>query len=269
MTAPPPDTVTWAGLLAHWTEFARAAVALPEDGEAGRWKRAVPHIIALHATAMALGEADRLADAERPLALDRAEIACRDAATALHDLWRGEPLPESIDDLVDDARIAFESAANAGIEWVVTAERLVCPHPAELVAALACTGFAGDLFVPSPGVPVFRTAPAAFARGPAGTAPSPEHTRLIGAFLGRRDGLVGEPERIACPRQVYRQFDFARGGPVKDLVVPLNESLPPGQPVLVLAAEGGRATSVPLPAREPPRMAALPVELWSASAESD
>lgn len=269
MTTPAPDTVTWAGLLAHWTDFARAAVALPDGGEAGRWKRAVPHIIALHATAMALGEADRLADDERPLALDRSEITCREAAAALHELWRGEPLPESLDELIDDARIAFEAAANAGLEWVVTAERVVCPHPAELVATLHRTGFVGDLFVPSPGVPVFRTAPAAFARGPAGTAPTPEQVRLIGAFLGRREGAVGEPERIACPRQVYRQFDFARGGPVKDLVVPLNESLPPGQPVLVLAAEGGSAMSVPLPPREPQRLASLPVEVWTPSAEGD
>lgn len=255
------DPTTWAALLAHWTEFARASVALPDDGEGGRWKRAVAPVIALQATAMALGELDRVDDGERALALDRAEIACREAARALHELWRGEPLPGELGELVDDARVAFELAANAGVEWVVTGERVVCPHPAEVVAVLLRGGFAGELFVPSPGVPVFRGAPAGFARGAGGAAPTDDQVRLIGGFLGRREGLVGEPERIASPRQVYRQFDFAKGGPVKDLVVAMNESLPPGQPVLVLAIEGGAAMSVPLPPREPSRLASLPVEV--------
>ena len=172
-------------------------------------------------------------------------------------LARGEPVPELVAELIDDSRIAFERAANAGVEWVVTAERVVCDHPAELVAALRKTGFAGELFVPSPGVPVFKGAPAAFARGPAGSAPTDDQLALIGRFLG----AVGEPERIGLPRQVYRQFDFAKGGPVKDLVVPMNEDLPPGQPVLVLAVEAGASLSVPLPPRDPARIEPLPVEI--------
>ncbi|MEQ8770394.1 MAG: hypothetical protein RIB60_07790 [Phycisphaerales bacterium] len=257
-----PDITTWSALLAHWTEFARASVALPDEGEGGRWKRAVPHVIALQATTMALGELDRLDDAERPVALDRAEITCRDATGAIHDLWRGEPVPELVSELIDDSRVAFERAANAGVEWVVTAERVVCDHPAELVAGLRKSGFAGELFVPAPGQPVFRGAPAAFARGPAGSAPSDAQLALIAKFLGKKN--VGEPERIALPRQVYRQFDFAAGGPVKDLVVPMNEDLPPGQPVLVLAIEGGESASVPLPPREAPRIGSLPVEIVGA-----
>lgn len=264
-TSAGPDISTWSALLAHWTEFARASVALPDEGEGGRWKRAVPHVIALQAMAMALAELDRIDDSERAVALDRAEITCRDAAGAIHELWRGEPVPELVVELIDDSRVAFERAANSGVEWVVTSERVACNHPAELVAALRKSGFAGELFVPSPGVPVFRGAPAAFARGPAGAAPSDEQLALIGRFLGK--GKVGEPERIGLPRQVYRQFDFAAGGPVKDVVVPMNEDLPPGQPVLVLAVEGGEAMSVPLPPREAPRIEALPVEIVGAGEE--
>lgn len=262
-----PDITTWSALLAHWTDFARASVALPDDGEGGRWKRAVPHVISLQATAMALAELDRVDDGERPLALDRAEIACRDSTRAVHELWRGEPMPELLGELVQDARVAFESAANAGVEWVVAAERLVCGHPGDLVERLQRAGFRGELFLPTPGVPVFRGAPAAFARGPGGAAPSDEQVRLIASFLGARERLVGDAERIASPRQVYRQFDFARGGPVKDLVVPMNEPLPPGQPVLVLAVEAGEALSVPLPPRDPPRIETLPVEVASETAE--
>ena len=264
-----PDIVTWSALLAHWTEFARASVALPDEGEGGRWKRAVAPVITLQSTAMALAELDRVDDAERPLALDRAEIACRDATRALHELWRGEPMPELLDELVQDARVAFEAAANAGVEWIVAAERLVCGHPGDLIDRLQKLGFRGEVFVPTPGVPVFRDAPAGFARAPGGAAPTDEQTKLIGRFLGQRDGLVTDPERIASPRQVYRQFDFAKGGPVRDLVVPMNEPLPPGQPVLVLAMEGGEALSVPLPPRDPPRIETLPVEMVRAGEEPD
>lgn len=252
---------TWAALLAHWTEFARASVALPDDGEGGRWKRAVAPVITLQACAMALAELDRVDDAERPLALDRAEIACRDATRTLHELWRGDPLPELLDELIQDARIAFEGAANAGVEWVVVAERIVCGHPGDLADRLRKAGFRGELFLPTPGVPVFRGAPAGFARAPGGAAPTDEQTKLIGRFLGERDKLVGDPERIGSPRQVYRQFDFVKGGPVRDLVVPMNEPLPSGQPVLVLAMEAGEALSVPLPPRDPPRLETLPVEV--------
>ncbi len=258
---------TWSALLAHWTDFARASVALPDDGEGGRWKRAVPHVIALQATTMALGEVDRIEDAERPVALDRAEITCRESVGAIHELWRGEPVPALVSELIDDSRVAFELAANAGVEWVVTADRVECGHPAELVAGLRKTGFLGELFVPSPGQPVFRGAPAAFARGPAGAPPTDEQIVLIARFLGQ--GAVGEPERITLPRQVYRQFDFGAGGPVKDLVVPMNEDLPSGQPVLVLAIEGGEPVSVPLPPREPPTLGALPVEVVGDQAPAD
>lgn len=257
--------LSWAALLAQCTELAQAAVALPpgDPVETTRWQQAVPAIIELHALTHALTEIDRIADVDRPGTLDRAELLCRSAASALHRLWQGDPLPSSVAELIDDARVAFEAAANAGVEWVVRGDRLIAGHPGELRALLEREGFAGELFVPTPGVPIFRGAPAAFARAPGGAPPSEAVLRHIGQFLGQfgkpADRLVGEPERIALPRQVYRQFDFAKGGPVRDIVVPMNEPLPPGQPLLVLAVEAGASQPVPLPPTRPIQVPPLPV----------
>jgi len=253
---------SWALLLAKWSEIAQASVALPETGEGGAWKASVPHAITLQAVTLALGELDVLKDDERPLALDRAEISCREATAGINEAWRGRDLPEGLAELIQDARIAFEHAANAGVEWVITSERLVCDHPADVCERLRRSGFLGELFLPAPGVPMFRGAPAAFARGPGGAAPTDEQCRVIERFLkAGDDGAVGEPERIGSPRQVYRQMDFMAGGPVKDVVVAMNESLPPGQPLLVLAMEGGETGSVPLPPRYVDDLETLPVEV--------
>lgn len=254
--------LTWATLLAKWTEFAQAAVALPQEGEGGRWRDAVPAIITLQAVTHALGELDELDHSERPVALDRAEIACRESVARLNSLWHGESIPEEVGALVTDSRIAFEMAANAGVEWLVGSDRLEAPHPADLVEKLESLGFEGDLFLPSPGVPLFKGSVAAFARGPGGSPPDEDTTKAIESFLTRRGGALSPPERIATPRQVYRQLDFATGQITRDLVIPMNEDLPPGQPLLVLAIEGGRACMVPPEARGGSRIENVKVEAF-------
>ena len=252
-------TITWAALLAHWTDFARSAAALGDEGEDGLWKRAVPHVIALQATTMALGELDRIDPEGRPLALDRAELTCRDAAGAVHELWKGEAMPEGLAELIHDARVAFEQAANAGVEWIVKAERLTGEDPSALVARLTKAGFRGELFVPTPGVVLFKGSPAAFARGPGGSPPTVEHERTIADFLGVKRGVVSPAERIGSPRQVYRQVDFATGKVRRDVVVGLHETLPPGQPMLALAIDAGEATGVLQPYRGPAPVEAVEV----------
>ena len=254
--------LTWATLLAKWTEFAQAVVALPEGGEGGRWREAAPAIITLQVVTHALGELDEIDPAERPLALDRAEIACRESVKRLNALWHGESLPEEVGAIVTDSRVAFEMAANAGVEWRVASERLEAPHPADLVETLASLGFEGDLFLPSPGVPLFKGSVAAFARGPGGSPPDEQVIHAIEALLTRRGGEITPPERIATPRQVYRQLDFATGRITRDLVIPMNEDLPPGQPLLVLAIEGGRACEVPPEARGGERIGPVKVEVY-------
>ncbi len=254
--------LTWAALLGKWTQFAQAAVALPTDGEGGRWRDAVPAIITLQAVTHALGELDELDHDERPVAIDRAEILCRESVARLNELWRGESLPEEVGELITDSRIAFEMSANAGVEWHVTSDRLKTPHPADLGEKLGAMGFAGDLFLPSPGVPLFKGSVAAFARGPGGSPPTEDEAKAIEAFLTRRGGKISTPERISTPRQVYRQLDFATGRITRDLVIPMNEDLPPGQPLLVLAIDSGRACSVSPEARGGGRIGAVKVEVF-------
>lgn len=255
----PDRALTWAALLGKWTDFAKAAVALPTDGDGGRWRDAVAPVITLQAVTHALGELDGIDDADRPAALDRAELLCREAAGRLHELWRGEALPGEVGALIEESRVAFELAANAGIEWLVASESLVAPHPADLLERLVRDGFAGDLFLPSPGVPLFKGAVAAFARAPGGAAPDDRTIHAVEAFLTRRGGRLAPPERISVPRQVFRQLDFATGRVTRDLVVPMNDDLPPGQPLLVLAVEAGRACALPPEAPAGRRVEPAPV----------
>jgi len=251
--------LTWASLLAKWTEFAQAAVGLPEDADGDRWRAAVPSIITLQAVTQALGELDLVADEERALAVDRAELLCREHASKVHELWRGEALPDEVSALVQDSRIAFEMAANSGVEWRVRSGRLVCGHAADLVTKLIGSGFRGELFLPAPGVPLFEGAPCAFARGVGGAAPDDVTVRAIERFLTRREGRVSEPERIHSPRQVYRQMDFLSGKVSRDLVLPLNEETPAGQPLLVLAISSGEMGMLPPEPPTPVRLDAVEV----------
>lgn len=260
-TDPHSADFTWPALLAHWTDFARASLALPKTGEGDRWRAAVPAIIGLQAVAFALGDLDCLAPrpgdpaGERALALDRADMIIRRHAAELHELWRGEPLHTELAVLIEDARAAFAAAKEGGVEWRTTDARTVAEHPAELVGALIGAGFIGDLMLPAPGYTLFKGSPAAFARDPLGATPDAAVLNAIADFLG----AVGEPSRVNGPRQVYRQFDFAKGGPVRDVVVPMDATLPAGQPLLVHAIQGGAAQPVSLPPRRLDELPDLPV----------
>jgi len=251
------DSLTWAALLAHWTDFARSAVALPTGGEGGRWRRAVAPVIALQAVTHALGEIDQLDDDERAVGLDKGELLIDEHAGELERIWADAELPELVAELIDDAREALVAAIGGGVEWRVETESAAFGHPGELVAALLTLGFDGDLYLPSPGVPLFATSVAAYIAGPDGAEPPMEAVALVADFLA---DAVSEPQVATAPRQVYRQFDFGAGGPVRDLVVPLAGDPPPGQPLLVPAILAGEAQPVPLPPRAPVRIGALPVE---------
>ena len=261
-----PLYLTWPALLAHWTAFAQASLALPKDANGERWRASVASIIGLQAVTFALGDLDRLGhgdpaapraeeEGERALALDKADILIRTHAAELHQTWRGEPLHAELDTIIADARAALGAARDGGVEWHVTEDRLIADHPADLVALALDAGLTGDLYVPTPGVPLFRGAPAAFAREPDGSRPNERVIRAVKEFLVD----VSRPERVPGVRQVYRQFDFARGGAVRDLVVPLAQGLPAGQPLLVPAVLDGRPVPVTLPPRKGAEVPALPV----------
>lgn len=251
--------MTWAALLGKWAEFARSAVALPDEGESGLLKQAVPDIIALQSVTHALGEINELDPEERALGLDRAEIGIREHAASINTIYRGEPMPDGVAELIDDARLALAAASGGGLEWCVADDRIICPHPMELVDALLEAGFAGDLFLPTPGVPVFAPAPCAFVRHADGSPIEPELAAVIADFLAM-SGEIAEPEQMVEPRQVYRQFDFAKGGPVRDYVVPMESDLPAGQPLLVPAILAGERQPVTLPVPGADRQGEVPIE---------
>jgi hypothetical protein len=52
---------------------------------------------------------------------------------------------------------------------------------------------------------------------------------------------------VPIMRQAYRQFDFAQGRAVRDLVLRMDAALEGGQPLLVPVVLGGEAQPVPLP----------------------
>jgi hypothetical protein len=263
------DQLTWAALLGHWAAFAQASKGLPRNVEGERWRAAVAPIIELQAVTFALGDIDKLKlPGERAVGVDTAQILIRKDAAALHELWRGEELPREVVILMDDARAALAAARDGGVEWRIAAERLECQHPGELVAALLGAGFAGDLYLPVPGGVLFAGSPCAFARGPAGERPDEAVCAAVTEFLfdgvrKRREGgapSIEGPSRAAKMRQVYRQFDFGKGCVVRDLVLAMDETLPPGQAQLVPAIERGREVPVPLPIPGRSDLKPVPVE---------
>ena len=215
MTTPSERAMTWTALLGKWTEFAQSALALPTQDEGGRLREAVPAIIGLQAITHALSELDELDTNERALGLDRAEMLIRQHAADVNRIWKGHEIPEAVREMVDDALLALRIQTQSGWEWIVAGESLVAAHPAQLITLLVGNGFAGDLYLPTPGVPIFEGAPAAFVKG-----------------VQETDEAEG-PMRMPIARQVYRQFDFSKGGPVRDIVRAMDADLTPGQPLLV------------------------------------
>lgn len=102
------DRLTWAVLLARWTDFARGAVALPEQGEPGLIRRSVTDIITLQAVWFALRQMDELGEAERALGLDRAGVLIQRHAAAIHARFDDQPLPEDLQSLLDDVAGAYK-----------------------------------------------------------------------------------------------------------------------------------------------------------------
>ncbi len=253
-----PDTLTWAILLGRWKDFAAASLALPELGEQGRWKQAVPHVIALQAVTHALGEIGELDLPDIPLALDRAALAVREDVLAMHAIWGDEPLAVEAAEICDDAESALALAQSIGIEWAVASPSLLASHPGELALALAEAEVVDSLLVPTPGVAVFESSPCAHF------VPSNWDEDLVGEVVGVIEDFLaigGEsgPGVLVPQRQVYRQFDFARGGPVSDLVVPTAFGLVSGQPILVPAIADGQVCPVTLPPRRAVQIDPLPV----------
>lgn len=243
------EAITWAMLVGRWTEFARSAVALPRAGVGGRWRESVPAIIGLQAIALALGDLDgNEVEGGRALALDTASVGIERHGRELAQTWADEPWPEELHELLADARRALTRAAESGLEWCVDQGPASLGHPAELVDYLESIGFAGDLSLAAPGIMLLEGCPCAFLHEPGGRMPGADAVEAMGQFL-HAHGLDGQWARRGPPRQVYRQFDFAAGGPVRDLVAWQEGEPRAGQPLLVPAMIAGVSQPVGLPPR--------------------
>lgn len=238
--------ITWAGLLAKWTEFAQSAAALPKTADGDRMRACVPSIIGLQAITHALAELDRLPEDEYAVGQDRAEVVIKRHAGEIHAAWEAEPLPEALQEIIGDARLALRATREAGVEFRVREGPLVAEHPGELGAGLAAMGFGGDVYLPAPGVPLFEGCPAGFVKSRTGAKPDKEVLGMVREFLEQEEAQVGKGVRVPGMRQAYRQFDFGTGRVRRDLVVSMQSELPGGQPLLVPVVVGGVLQPVPL-----------------------
>jgi hypothetical protein len=169
-------------------------------------------------------------------------------------------MPPELDELLSGARDAVETVRASGVEWRIAADRAEFEHAGTIAAAAVELGLDGDLYLPAAGVTLFARSVGAFVRARAGGPPPLGVVALVSAFLGLEEGVVDEPELVPLGRQVYRQFDFAKGGPVRDLVAPLTGEPVAGQPLLAAAVLDGEPQPLALPPRAGPPMRRLPVE---------
>lgn len=98
------DGLTWAVLLGGWVDFARSALALPDDQGGRALRGSVADIIGLQAVWFALQHLDELDADERGLGIARAEVLIERHAQAVAERWRGVELPGELVRLIEDAR---------------------------------------------------------------------------------------------------------------------------------------------------------------------
>ncbi|MDX2016318.1 MAG: hypothetical protein SFY95_01605 [Planctomycetota bacterium] len=251
-------TLTWTLLLSKWTEFARAAVALPAGGDGARWKASVPAVIGLQALTHALGELDMVcagsggaggaggAD-DYEVGQDRAEVMIRQYTRDLHEIWKGEAMPGGMAELVSDARLALSATREAGLELVSPLPRMVAPAPSGARAgargSAIAEGFDGEVWILKPGTVVFAGVVAAFVKTRTGRPAGAGVVRAVASALGlSRDGQAWPASRrVPGMRQVYRQFED--GQPARDVIVPMRDELPAGFPMLVEWVSKGRVAA--------------------------
>lgn len=106
----PVGALTWAAMLGRWVDFAKSALALPADDQGNRLRQSVADIIMLQAVWFSLKQIDELADQERRLGLDRAEVLIDKHASAIRARFNDAKLPAQIGDLVADAESQLEIA---------------------------------------------------------------------------------------------------------------------------------------------------------------
>ncbi len=234
----PSQDLSWPLLLAKWTEYAKAAVALPTTDEGNRDRDSVPAVIALQAICFALSEIHRLPTDERLLGIERAEYIVRERSVELDRLWRGYPMPDAMLDLLTDARHAVQHASTLGTEYRAAANS-TSPDLAALrtlqttLNAASTDAHPLTAYALHPGTRVNAGTPVLFVNPDCPIALTP-------AALSP-DCPLTEP-RTTAPMQVYRN---AEGEVTTDLAAPMNTTMPPGRPLLIPLLIDGETRPLP------------------------
>jgi hypothetical protein len=227
---------TWSALLAGWTDFARSAAALPKSGDAGLLRRSVPAIIGLQALTHAMREIDTLPSAEYAPGVDRASIGVRTLVQELHAIWRGEPMPDALAEIIADARDHLDIASSSGVEFVPVDDPYQVPaiDAALIERWIRDYTIDGELWLAPASLVLRASLPVCFLKEPSGRPPA---AALLGAIADALPGCLWR--RVPRMRQVYQTLDAE--GAVKSFVVkPMNE-LPVGRPLLRQVVARGRA----------------------------
>jgi hypothetical protein len=104
-----PTKLTWTALLGRWIDFARSALALPDDAEGRAWKQSVPAIIGLQAVVMALHHSDELDADQRAVGRDRARVLIERHTRELHDAFGDDQPHPMLVELITDAWSAVKA----------------------------------------------------------------------------------------------------------------------------------------------------------------
>jgi hypothetical protein len=214
--------LTWAALLAYWLDVAKATVSLADHGDAGRWKRSLPHLIELHATALAVNDIARLRVEDRAVARDKADVLAKRANAQLFAIWRGVPMADDIVDAQETAARAIRRSLYAGLV------ELLWPGPGILEVPTIDLGEpGGTLAVMPPGSLAMPREPVAWFAERAPIA-------IEGCVARDADE----------PRQVYREIG-PDGRFVRDLVAPIDGDLLSGLPMIVVHSLAGTPIGLP------------------------
>ncbi len=101
--------LNWAVLMGRWVEFARSALALPDNEVGRRMRESVADIIMLQAVSCALQHLGELDPDERALGRDRSGVLIERHIAALRARW-GSRMPPALEQLIQDAQAQLRAA---------------------------------------------------------------------------------------------------------------------------------------------------------------